>query len=470
MTPALERWQGLALSGGNEEKLAKPSGFFSASMPPVSLNALPADMLLAILRFLPLVPRMRTVGRLSKRWRELAYRSVDSLTDYPLDKLRYRMPPYHKALRWLTSLVRLDLRVTLSWPQEYVLPITLRHLALRSWCRITVLEPRPALTSLTLRSYADDVPQFIGLFASSLCRLDLFSSSKTLRFTAVVAALHLPQLTYLAVGPELDPHLSAFYRRHASQLEALTIRIPCSRNTFAHRQMHDIVNVHLPRLRVLRVVDDHRINPVASQLLPLVLLQCPRLTALHTNFAPICGASVLRSFKIVSSWCAPQLNVADFPQLEAITFSCFYEHKALTNFCCLITACDMSATPAALLALPTMTRLRSLVISHPAVALPPLANLAALQELTIISSDASCSTLAHFLQYCPGLSKITLSCGALSQGVFNTLLHDLDRRGVAELTYVCQQQRVSRRGRLVVPADLHGLQVHKLAHAPTLRV
>lgn len=107
-------------------------GMATHALPALGLNSLPSDILMLILRLLPLVPRVRTISILNKRLRELVYRSIDALTDYPQHRMRYRAPHYYKALSRLTSLTALNLRVTPSWPTTYVLPASLRHLGLRS--------------------------------------------------------------------------------------------------------------------------------------------------------------------------------------------------------------------------------------------------------------------------------------------------------------------------------------------------
>ena len=231
-----------------------PPAVPAPSAPAASLNALPADLLLAILRLLPTVPRIRTLATLNKRWRELAYRSVDSLNEQPLDKLSVSGARYHEAGGRLTSLMSLNIDLTRnqSYPTEYTLPTTLRHLGMYSTRQVSILEPRPALTSLQLRSASPAyAAPLLALFASSVRRLSL----QMLTFVGpcdsqqLLSALRLPSLTDLTViTNESDSSLSLcdFYRPHATQLEALTLSVP-----MRHDLAKAIVEIDHPRLRTL---------------------------------------------------------------------------------------------------------------------------------------------------------------------------------------------------------------------------
>ena len=123
-----------------------PSSACSAPSP-LCLDVLPADILVVILRLLPVVPRIRTIARLNKRWRELAYRSVDSFTNTSIDWARSTCV---NALARLPSLTSLDISgTTTSRPLR--LPTTLRHLGVSLCPSLQLSEPLPAhLTSFSL--------------------------------------------------------------------------------------------------------------------------------------------------------------------------------------------------------------------------------------------------------------------------------------------------------------------------------
>lgn len=398
--------------------LCARGGMATPALPALGLNSLPSDVLMIILRLLPLVPRVRTISILNKRLRELVYRSIDALTDYPQDRMRYRAPHYYKALSRLTSLTALNLRVTPSWPTTYVLPASLRHLGLRSRRAITILEPRPALTSLALRVCGKHARDFIAPFVSSLRQLDIFCVRSE---TPSLASLHLPLLIDLAIGPENLSYVTFdFCVLHATQLETLTLL-----SSWKYISLLITCNVHFPRLRTLRL------DAVVDSEIRTLILRCPQLTAIHHLTKPLLQARSLTTQSIAIHEWQP----------------CFD---------------DMQVT-GDVAALASVTYLRSLTIRCP-VPLPPLLNLSALRKLTIIinSTPEALSTLQHFLQYCPQLSKVVIVCAHIAAQQFTAIVRDLDRRGVAEFAYYCNE-RVRKKDRVVVPMDLHWLLVHKLA-------
>lgn len=198
--------------------------------PPTTLASLPADVIVFhILRRIPLVPRVRTLSRLSKRWYELVYRSIDSVAHrssvVPKELLMLMEMLARGRLPSLTSLSVIAMQVA-----PLHLPSTLRDLEL-CVSSVQLATPVPALTSLTLRlSASAGAGAPVGrdiidlLCAATLLRrlhLSLDDGYISLPLLAALPTLRLPLLTDLAPADLGCDQFRLLYRQHASQLLAL---------------------------------------------------------------------------------------------------------------------------------------------------------------------------------------------------------------------------------------------------------
>lgn len=201
---------------------------------PLSIAALPTDLISAALAFLSVRPRLRIASLVCRRWRSAALRSVTSVACFTLCDIN-RTVALFPALQDLclvnnapdgtvcdpvvvpttcTSLRTAEVLHYGWWPLPQGLvafaapavPLQLRHLTLTY---VTLYESAAALfttslTSLTLKSCVH------------------FSAEMGVR----LAALHLPCLTDLSVHRRhtaVPPCLFSLMANHASQLKSLTL-------------------------------------------------------------------------------------------------------------------------------------------------------------------------------------------------------------------------------------------------------
>lgn len=283
------------------------------------LFSLPADLIISILRFIPLLPRVRTISLLCKQCHALVYRSIDTVREMD-DRYDYGTPMCltSTVLARLPSLTSLSLSAT---EERLRLPASLRHLELYVRGCTCFVGAFPPLTwlSLHLLEHREGVTTIITACASFLVSLELhiaYQSIESPELVSFLTSVHLPSLRYLTIGfkhAHLSNELCAFYGRHASQLETLTV-------TEAPKEVHAKVGGHdLPNLTELTWRGS--VHPFATDM-DALLARCPKLTALHTCFVPS-GVShaltALRSLALRTSWQLETAELNRFPQLTAVS-------------------------------------------------------------------------------------------------------------------------------------------------------
>lgn len=263
------------------------------SMPPQGatpvprLEALPLDVLIIVLRHLPLVGRIRTVSRLNKRFNALVYCSIDALTRD--DTFRVHSIPAPLLAR-LPSLTRLDL---FALAPEITLPSTLRTLRIwATWSGVRlVYDHLPSLTSLSLLCGYVNALQILVKVHSSLCHLTLSSSVSlpggaphTPALADFLRTAHFPALKSLDIQfnePEQHKAVLSFFLRHASQLESLTFRTP-------YPEPHQVTGVKLPNLTEL--------CNAPTCMMDVISTQCPRLIAVESDRFVVTKHPLLRKY------------------------------------------------------------------------------------------------------------------------------------------------------------------------------
>lgn len=432
------------------------------------LDALPADVLITILRLIPVIPRMRTLATLSKRWNELTYRSVDALLRRSIDEVWHIRPRLVSVLSRLPSLTCLDLSSLEALPDIIRLPPTLCHLGVLWDSPLKLATPLPSsLTSLELRvaGSGNDVAPLLAELASYLCRLKLAIYGRVTASSQLggfLKAAHFPVLTDLSIGwrSAMSVPLCALYRTHAPQLEALTLLdVP-------HADQLHIAQHRLPRLRTLSWEAKFTCEPPMPQAVEALLSHCPQLVALHTEFVPQRAHTALRSLSLdlASDLVSSAVQARDLPHLHSLSAG-FIEARdmdALAAVHELITACDVSlADLADSDALHTLTRLTRLTdlelnVGEPCPALPSLSHLRNLRSLHFTGEPWAvlASLSRQILHDCPALTTITMVCLCeVDEEDFAQLLTELDQRGVALL-------QVQHKGQTLRPArQLHWLSV-----------
>lgn len=411
--------------------------FDDSARPTLFLDALPTDILVAILRLLPVVPRIRTIARLNKRWCELAYRSVDSLARKTIDWARQV-----NTLARLSSLTSLEI-ATPSGPVR--LPSALTHLGLlvNPQHSLQLLEPIPSqLTSFALLAadFSVGVEPLLARIGSSLRRFRLqFNSSRLQSLGTFLASAHFPSLTALSIGfPfSVNHDVLAFYSRHSSQLLELTL-------TYVPLELgREIAAQALPNLHTL----DWQSSLFGSDAVLPLLASCPQLTSVHLRTLPkpiptlvtALHSLALFGFEIPKSRPFSRLSSLSVLNLDDEDLQAFGEHGTV------LTACTISTTPTGV-SLQLLPRLKNLTLGlfHSPDVLLPIPPLTGLTTLELIRGPLTdqMELALHFVRACPSLRTIKLHSpdgpGLLTEG----FLRELDQHGLQVLTspVACQTQ------------------------------
>lgn len=400
-----------------------------------------------ILRLIPLLPRIRALSLLNKRWHSLVYRSIDALHSLSLSSAD--LGPLLARLPSLTSM---------EFCPGPKVPTTLRHLELDSSAmrkELIFADPFPALTSLSIcgRELRSTIA-VLSRLTSSLRRLRLrleldaaFSHSWP-PFGAYLADTHFPSLTDLTIDYEridydrrivqLYAHLSTFYGRHAAQLETLQLG-------------EQIYNIKIsdfdhPRLRTLSWTGGN------LAILERLSVRAPQLTALHASSRelPTFLHTALHSLMIpLLPALAAELH--RFPNLASLSNIEFFlsplagiAHLAHVEH--LLERACLTLTPDVALALPRLTRLTalSLTLNDAGTTVPPVHGLKALRSLTLTSAVPSVSfveltsLVRHFLCYCPAISDICTANLSLQPdpNAIAGFAHELDQRGAERFAFL----------------------------------
>lgn len=405
------------------------------------LETLPADIIVLILRLLPLVPRVRVVSRLSKHVNALVYRSVDEVSH----------EVHHSALQCLSGdvLARLpsltNLQVHMNG-QDLVLPTTLRTLHIVSSgseaLRSRFPAPLPLVTSLSLSLFGsqDGVTDVITKVAASLKKLFLFinmSRGPQGPLAECISAIHLPQLAQLSIAftNADNAALLAFLRRHGPQLKSLGFIHP-------PRPASLISDVTLPNLTELHSAPSDMMHGLAAR--------CPKLTALHANHPnvptdlPLVSLSVDRSIDPHQVTCLPlhkRLAAIRHVEMDECIANALAEHGVAH----LAESCDLRGSPSVAF-LSAATRLTSLTIRYNLLCADTPLVFPSLTELTlrpaeehsgVFTEEVAC--LQRFLPHCPRLAHITLSqCGDLTdaQETLADLVRELNARSTVRILEV----------------------------------
>ena len=292
--------------------------------------------------------------------------------------------------------------------------------------------------------------------ASSLVtlRLHLARDSVTVHLAQTLSSIHLPALRQLTIewdAPTHDP-LIAFFTRHASQLDALTVlKVPYA----AHAA---VVSQRLVNLTALTWSDPYLHFPGQR-----LLDNCPRLTALHSAFVPdVWPVPALRHVTLgyYSVAKLATLNLADFPHLSGIALPQIPEDNvALIPRACaeLVTECALFTTPPELRLLASMPRLCKLRLhcAQDSPPLPPL-SLPLLTELTLTVAAVgerllaqSASVLRQLLPCAPRLSIVSLvpldgHLTAAEEALILDLVRELDGAAVSHLVVCCYDKPFAR--------------------------
>lgn len=417
--------------------LRMASASSSHSAPAPCLDTLPADILIAILRLLPVVPRIRTIARLNKRWREFAYRSIDSFNGASVEWTRSACA---KALARLSSLTSLDI----GTPVPMRLPSTLQHLSVWANSTLKLTGRLPQLSSLSLLTSGHGVAPLLASLDSALRSLRLSSKAygDTTEIDSFLKSAYLPSLTALSIGIQRTniDDLIAFYVRHATQLLELTVEAvpPDFIDTIVAQTLPSVrtLNWHLPQGR-----------PSEPRVLESVLSHCPQLTSLHAVDVP--EPVPIAVFALQSLYLSHgNLVSANRETLPRFTRLSSLRVRNLTPLAIQllgervtqVTACDFTATTdnsTPLKPLHPMRRLQRLHLTMhcPSEALLPVPPLTNLTKLTLSASSFSeqMQTALQFVRVCPALRIIKLVHSTELQTVSDDFLRELDRRGVERL-------------------------------------
>lgn len=394
----------------------------SSSAAGTRLYALPADVLILILRFLPLVPRVRTVSRLSKHLNALVYRSIDDLSDHThLDG---------SVLARLTSVT--SLRVDADG-QDHLLPTTLRTLHIVSNppdMHSNFPGPLPFVTSLSLSLFGSQrgIADLMAKVATSLRSLQLFinmSLGPQGRLADYICTVHLPQLSDLRIAftNANNAPLLAFFRRHALQLESLVFIHP-------PRPASLIADVALSNLTELSFAPPDMMAGLA--------VRCPKLTALHSSYIDVPTELPLRSLHLTlldARLHHTTLTAIHGVKLDEVSAAKLVPHAHLVKSCTLL-------GPPSVAFLSAATRLTSLSIQYDLLSEDAPLAIPSLTELTLVPSKyldgvftKEIAVVRRFMRGCPRLTKITASqCSDLANAptTLMELVSELDARGTVQ--------------------------------------
>lgn len=396
------------------------------------LDTLPPDVIVLILRLLPVVPRLRTVSRLSKHFNALVYRSIDDLSSavpyYVLRRLD------NSLLARLPSLTNLTIHVN---GQVLVLPTTLRALHIVSNAPNDVQSrfpaPLPLLTSLSLSLFGNQegVTDIIAKVGNSLHSLSLFVNMRDgLQgpLKEYIRTANMPKLRqlWIALTNADNTELLAFFLRHAPQLETLGfIHPPCPASL--------ISDAPLTNLQELFSVPPDMVD---------LSSRCPKLTALHATHLKVSIDLPLYSLwnLDLNSSLISRLN--QYPNLTVIgnveldeQNSTRLADKQLSH---LINSCELLEYPSVSFLL-AATNLTSLIIRYDLIPTDILLVFPRLTDLTLRPQKEhtgvfteEVAVIRRFLHGCPRLKNITaIECSDLTgaKETLSALVSELDKIG-----------------------------------------
>lgn len=222
MRPARKRTAADALSH------ATPDAPTRSVVPHPRLDVLPLDVLGLILDFIPRCPRLRSVSRVSKRWRSAVMRTITHA--------QLRPDTMQEMLALLPCLTSAEV----SWDQQpstLALPTRLRRLSFFHVGSgvLDVVSSIPPLEDLVFRQHGHGnlLRACIGASLTSLTSLTLEHSMYTshLWLTTLATTPRMPALTLLRLSAchasnEVLERIADFLELHCSQLTSLTLRPP----------------------------------------------------------------------------------------------------------------------------------------------------------------------------------------------------------------------------------------------------
>lgn len=301
------------------------TGVLGSPAAPLSLAALPADLLISIFLFAPLGARLRAIGLVCKRWRALVLRAVRAVrrvaltgaeeADATIDTTAGAALPLFPSLTWLslrhvdfdsqrlpTTLTRLELTLT-AWRADGVLSAHLPHLA--------------ALCLLFSYRSAPGSSERIGAFIARHCATLEHLALKSM-FDYQLAGLHghmpregLPCVRTLKLRGS-DPAAIAGFIWSAPQLQSLSLTmsetvllsVPHSlltslvslRGTGVREPPSDLVALlqRLPKLRKVNL--GYKVAPELSHIHTSVALPAA------TPWESLCRYPNVRSLCVASEW------------------------------------------------------------------------------------------------------------------------------------------------------------------------